>query len=1614
MNKMYKLIIIIFFLFCTSNINGMTSEIKNYQIKELSFNESQAEYLVNYPDKGEGNLTVDIFLIIPSQDFSYTISNVGERLEQVSLKAGQNMVTYAGLMRGYQTCNVVLSPVKDRNGNYRSQKIKFQFKKKRGIEFDRNRGLKSDDFVSGLVDNYSSAARKFRLKQRQEKGTDYITFSPGENWYKIYVKEDGIYHLDYYELLKSGINLDGVDPRTIKIYNEGVEIPVLVHGEVDKVFDAYDYLEFYGEKNLYRYNNLYPDRYLDTESDENVYFITWGGEFGRRIVEENGTIVSEDQNEYFQPRFYRNTIHFEKDIFTNNLRYAPGQLNPDHWFYTFADEGVSKEVDFELFNIKNDPVEVKYSLITALSGTEQDQQYQLFLALNSGILPKTSWSGAYPHLDSAAVATNPLVEGNNVFSINNISDNGRVYLNWFEISYSASFKARNNYIKFNQGGRNINNEYYSPKDKLYDFLIHGFNDDDLSIYKLGVSKIVNAVIKSNETASSDVEYSVHFQDYVSGDTEYLIINNNDKLIPEKIEKKFDYTDVEYNNFDNLRDVDNKAQFLIVTNKEFIENEELLEYAAWKEENQFGQNNVRIIDIEQIYDEFSNGEYSGEGLHDFFNYMENNWEQVPEFVMLVGSCGYNHLKSPDNDFVPLVTFQHFRYGSVVSDYKFSTIIDPSGDDRTYFPQFYIGRIPCRTNDQLSNYLKKAAAFQRGENEGLSFQKRLRNLCVLTDEDQYPALKEVIDNEFPMTEFLDRMLLWSEEEPYQGGTATLLDKMDLGIGQLNYFGHGSGQIWANSRLLLPEDVDDLRKNDYLPVIYTWSCFGGNFPSDKAGEFDLGLSDKMLFTDRKGGVAVISASGNSQFSENFQIYQKVLKNQKNKVATLGKLFTKAKYEAYIPHIHMDNNKGMKNLFQYILLGDPSLILNYAKNNPVLETTNPFVTPGDTVQISGFDKLGSGEGIVELYNSDAHRIKREKIFRDSVVDGKLNFIIPDSAACDTVSNSEGYLTARTFWSGDNEEYAVDYLTLFLKNDSVYTEFVKVYTEPAANVLDEKDSIRFCTKAFIGQGLEKLTCFVDTSSSDNFDVSFTSFEHHNSVYSSVTKLKNFPRKSEIRYFFEAEDKEGNISRSDTISFNIPVGDLFHYRYKKPSYADSSGTQLSCTVALWDAYASSNGQNSLIEYDDIKVDYYLSDDEENLTIIGTDTISLNIDELQILDTLVSTIDYDFPPGTHNYTIEINGGDSRQVEYRGAEDPYENNLIKGFLKTNRYSVTVKNGTEIDGVHAVIRDGNISCEIKKEAVSLNSVLQIDTLNIVELIDYEGLTPLLKDEEGNPFGIDLNMYYNGNTLLNDSSLIEFRELELGNIASAVLFRYDKGMKKWQSIGYEEVASKVSKSLHNIKFRTSKLGVFSFFKSDDTNGPNIEISVEGQVFSEGGYVSSNPKFTSIMQDVSGVNTDSIAVLIDDVKVAATEIQVTDLNSVNGSVQISVLKKLTNGDHVIKVISVDNAGNKSSMSKGFTVASDFKILYCGNYPNPFIYETVFCYKITREAKNVELSIFTVSGRKIRKFEKENIINYDEIRWDGRDFDGDMVANGVYFYKLKIKSGSKEYEKFGKIAKIRK
>ncbi|MCF7793338.1 MAG: T9SS type A sorting domain-containing protein [Candidatus Cloacimonetes bacterium] len=70
------------------------------------------------------------------------------------------------------------------------------------------------------------------------------------------------------------------------------------------------------------------------------------------------------------------------------------------------------------------------------------------------------------------------------------------------------------------------------------------------------------------------------------------------------------------------------------------------------------------------------------------------------------------------------------------------------------------------------------------------------------------------------------------------------------------------------------------------------------------------------------------------------------------------------------------------------------------------------------------------------------------------------------------------------------------------------------------------------------------------------------------------------------------------------------------------------------------------------------------------------------------------------------------------------------------------------------------------------------------------------------------------------------------------------------------------------------------------------------------------------------------------------------------------------------------------------------NFPNPFKTSTAISFNInTNQLQNAKVEIFNTRGQKIRSVEIDN----SSIVWDGKDFAGKTVSNGVYFYKLKAK-----------------
>lgn len=83
-------------------------------------------------------------------------------------------------------------------------------------------------------------------------------------------------------------------------------------------------------------------------------------------------------------------------------------------------------------------------------------------------------------------------------------------------------------------------------------------------------------------------------------------------------------------------------------------------------------------------------------------------------------------------------------------------------------------------------------------------------------------------------------------------------------------------------------------------------------------------------------------------------------------------------------------------------------------------------------------------------------------------------------------------------------------------------------------------------------------------------------------------------------------------------------------------------------------------------------------------------------------------------------------------------------------------------------------------------------------------------------------------------------------------------------------------------------------------------------------------------------------------------------------------------------------------------------YPNP-CYSKRACTGVTftRLTLNATVTIYTISGEKVRKIIKSN--NIDSVGWDLRNSDGTLVTSGLYLYIIQADNSSKK----GKIVVVR-
>lgn len=196
------------------------------------------------------------------------------------------------------------------------------------------------------------------------------------------------------------------------------------------------------------------------------------------------------------------------------------------------------------------------------------------------------------------------------------------------------------------------------------------------------------------------------------------------------------------------------------------------------------------------------------------------------------------------------------------------------------------------------------------------------------------------------------------------------------------------------------------------------------------------------------------------------------------------------------------------------------------------------------------------------------------------------------------------------------------------------------------------------------------------------------------------------------------------------------------------------------------------------------------------------------------------------------------------------------------------------------------------------------------------------------------------------------------------------------------------------------------DKAGPRIEVGFMGaDEFQNGGIIGTNPVLRAVIHDsLSGVNlTGEIGHKItlaldgrDNEKIDLTEWFNYETGSYTRGTILYPLTNLAEGRHTAEIKAWDNLNNSSTATVEFTIQPQDRLILgqVMNYPNPLRQRTTFTFELNLAAE-IRIKIFTLSGRLIRTLEAFAAQRgFNMVEWDGRDEDGDELANGVYLYKI--------------------
>ena len=218
----------------------------------------------------------------------------------------------------------------------------------------------------------------------------------------------------------------------------------------------------------------------------------------------------------------------------------------------------------------------------------------------------------------------------------------------------------------------------------------------------------------------------------------------------------------------------------------------------------------------------------------------------------------------------------------------------------------------------------------------------------------------------------------------------------------------------------------------------------------------------------------------------------------------------------------------------------------------------------------------------------------------------------------------------------------------------------------------------------------------------------------------------------------------------------------------------------------------------------------------------------------------------------------------------------------------------------------------------------------------------------------------------------------------------------------------------------IFSVVEQPDLEPPTVEIRVNDKKLTDGTVIREQPKFEILINDDGGISPTTVQFAFGSTTnplfpLPENHYEFEFEGTQPTQARIAFEPDLPNDEYQFQVLATDVSENRvESQIYRFHLEEPVSITHLLNVPNPIRINTVFTYNLVQAPDQVIVKVYTVSGRLIRTIEDASARRgYNETDWDARDENGERLANGVYFYKVIVKTDEHKIEKIGRLAILR-